>query len=250
MLRMLPLFLGGVVVAVVLAGSAGASAAVAASPEQRPAAVNPVPSLTPVAARSGSGASWFGARVCPRCARPTASRCGPSSTRRPTGFASRLGSRRLRPPVRSTTSPCRRSRLTRRSCGPDQASRIRALGSAFHALAEINVTGWTSWVASTGSSWYAAGVEARRRMATAGYDVAAGDTWALNELSSAVQARRGQRTREHAGLPQRAARRRRRPARSPRRGLRRPESVRRPAISRSTRRGCRTGTRTLRSGAT
>ena len=69
----------------------------------------------------------------------------------------------------------------------DQAWRIRALGPAFHALAEINVTGWTSWVATTGSSWYAAGVEARRRMAAAGYDVATGDTWALNELSSAVR---------------------------------------------------------------
>ncbi len=69
----------------------------------------------------------------------------------------------------------------------DQAWRIRALGPSFHALAEINVTGWTSWVASNGGDWYAAGVEARRRMAAAGYDVAAGDTWALNELSSAVR---------------------------------------------------------------
>ncbi len=28
----------------------------------------------------------------------------------------------------------------------DQAWRIRALGSAFHALAEINYTGWSTWV--------------------------------------------------------------------------------------------------------
>ena len=69
----------------------------------------------------------------------------------------------------------------------DQAWRIRALGPAFHALAEINVTGWSSWVSTTGNSWFAAGVEARRRMAVAGYDVTAGDTWALNELSSAVR---------------------------------------------------------------
>ena len=69
----------------------------------------------------------------------------------------------------------------------DQGWRIRALGPAFHALAEISVTGWTSWVAATGNSWHAAGIEARRRMAAAGYDVAAGDTWALNELSSAVR---------------------------------------------------------------
>ena len=39
---------------------------------------------------------------------------------------------------------------------------------------------------------------------TAGYDVAAGDTWALNELSSAVRQGVGSRAREHARLPQRA----------------------------------------------
>ena len=69
----------------------------------------------------------------------------------------------------------------------DQAWRIRALGPAFHALAEVNVTAWSSWVATTGNSWYAAGVEARLRLASAGYDIAAGDSWALNELSSAVR---------------------------------------------------------------
>ena len=40
---------------------------------------------------------------------------------------------------------------------------------------------------TTGSSWHAAGVTARERMAAAGYDVALGDTWALNELTSAVR---------------------------------------------------------------
>jgi hypothetical protein len=72
---------------------------------------------------------------------------------------------------------------------PDQAQRIRALGPTIHALAEIHWSAWQKWVASTGSSWYQAGVEARRRMAAAGYDVGAGDTWAVNEVSSA--ARRG-----------------------------------------------------------
>jgi hypothetical protein len=75
---------------------------------------------------------------------------------------------------------------------PDQAWRVRALGPSFHALAEIHFTTWQRWVTSTGSSWYQAGVEARRRMAAAGYDVAAGDTWAVNELTSAV--RRGDGT--------------------------------------------------------
>jgi hypothetical protein len=74
----------------------------------------------------------------------------------------------------------------------DQAWRIRALGPRFHALAELNWTAWSNWVATTGSSWYQAGVEARRRIAAAGYDVTQGDGWSLNELSSAV--RRGDGT--------------------------------------------------------
>ncbi len=41
--------------------------------------------------------------------------------------------------------------------------------------------------ATTGSSWYTAGVTARERMAAAGYDVTKGDTWVVNELSSAVR---------------------------------------------------------------
>jgi hypothetical protein len=69
----------------------------------------------------------------------------------------------------------------------DQAWRIRALGPQFHALAEVNVTGWSSWVAANGKTWYEAGQQARRGMAAAGYDVSAGDKWVVNELSSAVR---------------------------------------------------------------
>ena len=69
----------------------------------------------------------------------------------------------------------------------DQASRIRALGPNFHAMAEIHFATWSRWVSSTGSSWYAAGVTARERMAEAGYDVTRGDSWMLNELTSAVR---------------------------------------------------------------
>ena len=69
----------------------------------------------------------------------------------------------------------------------DQAWRIRALGPQFHAMAEISMGAWGKWVTSTGSSWYQAGVEARRRMAAAGYDVSLGDSWAVNEFSSAVR---------------------------------------------------------------
>jgi hypothetical protein len=69
----------------------------------------------------------------------------------------------------------------------DQASRIRALGPNFHALAEVHFATWTRWVASTGSSWHTAGVTARQHMAEAGYDVTRGDGWALNELTTAVR---------------------------------------------------------------
>jgi hypothetical protein len=70
---------------------------------------------------------------------------------------------------------------------PNAAWRIRALGPNFHALAEIHLTTWTRWVASTGSSWHAAGVTARERMAAAGYDASLGDSWVLNEMTTAVR---------------------------------------------------------------
>ena len=63
----------------------------------------------------------------------------------------------------------------------------QALGPSFHALAEIHFATWSRWVSSTGSSWHTAGVTARARMADAGYDVALGDSWMLNELTSAVR---------------------------------------------------------------
>ena len=69
----------------------------------------------------------------------------------------------------------------------DQAWRIRALGPQFHAMAEVSMGAWGKWVTSTRSTWFQAGVEARRRMAKAGYDVRLGDSWAVNEFSSAVR---------------------------------------------------------------
>ncbi len=70
---------------------------------------------------------------------------------------------------------------------PNAAPRIRALGPNFHAMAEIHFATWTRWVASTGSSWHNAGVTARQRMAGVGFDVAQGDTWVFNELTTAVR---------------------------------------------------------------
>ncbi len=68
-----------------------------------------------------------------------------------------------------------------------QAAQIRALGSSFHSLDEINYTGWSSWVSAGSGSWFDAGMTARQRMSAAGFDVTAGDGWLLNELSSAVR---------------------------------------------------------------
>jgi hypothetical protein len=73
----------------------------------------------------------------------------------------------------------------------NRAPQVRALGPDFHALAEINYTAWSGWVASTGSSWYQAGQEARRRMDAAGFDVSTGDSWAVNELPSTVRTNGG-----------------------------------------------------------
>ena len=92
---------------------------------------------------------------------------------------------------------------------PDQAWRIRALGPRFHAMAEAHLTAWQTWVITNGRTWTEAGQEFRRRMAAAGYDVAGGDLWAMNEVPSAVRQNAGQARAEPARLPARAARRRR-----------------------------------------
>ena len=46
---------------------------------------------------------------------------------------------------------------------------------------------WRKWVTDNSATWYDAGVEARRRMAAAGFDVTLGDDWIVNELSSGVR---------------------------------------------------------------
>ena len=78
---------------------------------------------------------------------------------------------------------------------PDQAWRIRALGPRFHAMAEAHLTAWQTWVITNGRTWTEAGQEFRRRMAAAGYDVAGGDLWAMNEVPSQVRQNAGQARR-------------------------------------------------------
>lgn len=66
-----------------------------------------------------------------------------------------------------------------------EAVKIRALGPQMHAINDIQPAAWTTYAATNG--WYEAGLEARRRMATAGFDIVAGDIWGVNEFSSAVR---------------------------------------------------------------
>jgi hypothetical protein len=101
---------------------------------------------------------------------------------------------RLATKLAATSSPCAEYYVSvpplvadKTQLRRDQAWRIRALGPNFHAMAEIHFATWTRWVQSTGSSWYTAGATAREHMAAAGYDVALGDTWAVNELTTAVR---------------------------------------------------------------
>ena len=72
------------------------------------------------------------------------------------------------------------------------ASQIHANGPQFHAMPEIRLAAWATWVqANPGKTWYDAGVEVRRRMVTAGFDVAQGDTWAINEVGMPSTAQMG-----------------------------------------------------------
>ena len=105
---------------------------------------------------------------------------------------------RLATKLAATPSPCAQYYVSippivgdKTNLRPGQAERIRALGQNFHALAEIHWTTWSRWVAENGTTWHAAGVEARRRMAQAGFDIAAGDTWAVNEFPSTVRSGAG-----------------------------------------------------------
>ena len=169
-----------------LCGGLAAAGAIAGPPAALGAAEPPVRSLTPVATEQ----LWTELVRRPRMQSLRTADCRPLRA----VFYAATDWLRLTTRLAATPSPCAQYYISvpplvadKSQLRADEAQRIRALGPAFHALAEINVTGWTAWVASTGSSWYQAGVEARRRMAVAGYDVNAGDTWALNELSSAVR---------------------------------------------------------------
>ena len=179
---LLALALGALVATLV-----GANASATASRPAAPAA--PVPSLEPVKTR----ALWQRLVEHPRHER-LQGECQPLRG----VFYAATDWLRLATKLAANASPCGRYYVSippvvsdKTKLRPDQARQIRALGENFHALAEIHWSAWGKWVATTGSTWYAAGVEARKRMVEAGFDIAAGDTWAVNEFPSTVRSGAG-----------------------------------------------------------
>jgi hypothetical protein len=162
---------------------AGGVASPAAAP-QRQAAVKPVPSLTPAATEK----LWRRLVNRPRARFHATCRPFRAVFYAPTDW------RRLATKLAALGSPCAQYYVSvpplvsdKTQPRGDEAWRIRALGPNFHALSEVHYGAWSQWVTANAASWYDAGVEARRRMALMGYDVSLGDTWAVNELSSAVR---------------------------------------------------------------
>jgi hypothetical protein len=168
-----------------VAGALVAAAVVTSSAFAVEAPLEPVPSLTP----AQTAAQWEQLADEPPV-HPLAVPCTPLRA----VFYAGTDWLRLATKLAANASPCAQYYISvpplagnKTQFRSDQAWRIRALGPQFHALAEVNVTGWSNWVATNRKTWYEAGQEARRGMAAAGYDVSAGDTWVVNELSSAVR---------------------------------------------------------------
>ena len=160
----------------------------ALAPTALAAAPVPVPSLTPAATAKLWRAEVARARAAPQARLDLA--CTPSRA----VFYAQTDWLRLATKLAQAPSPCSQYFVSvpplaadKTQARPGQAASIRALGADFHAVDEISYTGWSGWVGAGNGTWYDAGVAARDRMAAAGFDVSAGDTWALNELSSAVR---------------------------------------------------------------
>jgi hypothetical protein len=164
-----------------------AGSAVAGSPARFATVPGPVPSLEP----AKTNALWTTLVSSPRRQLSAAAAdCRPARV----VFYTSSDWLRMATKLAAAASPCADYYLSippltadKTLARPDQAWRIRALGPRFHAMAEIHFATWNRWVANTGNSWHAAGVTARQRMAAAGFDVAQGDSWAVNELSTGVR---------------------------------------------------------------
>jgi hypothetical protein len=171
----------------VLAAACGAASVGLAGPAQA-AMSKPVPSLTPAATQKLWRAEMARAEHRPRLLSDAG--CRPARA----VFYAQTDWLRLATRLAQSPSACAQyyisvPPLTADKTQPrsSQAAQIRALGANFHALDEVSYAGWSGWVSAGNGTWYDAGVLARQRMAAAGFSTAAGDTWAMNELSSAVR---------------------------------------------------------------
>lgn len=158
------------------------------------AATAPVPSLTPKATHALWLKDVARAHARPRTLAAARADCRPARV----VFYAQTDWLRLATKLAQFPSDCAQYYISVPPLAADktearagQAAQIRALGPSFHAVDEISYAGWANWVASGAGSFADAGALARQRMAAAGFDTAAGDTWALNELSSAVRAGTG-----------------------------------------------------------
>src|SRR5262245_34219593 len=187
MRRIAPVFLLSLALAATVAAASGQAAKPRAAAEPAPVA-----SLEPAA----TAKLWRQLVARPRVsARAQQANCRPLRA----VFYSATDYLRLATKLAAHASPCAEYYISvpplvadKTKPRPGAADKIRALGPNFHALAEFHFATWTNWVASTGSSWFVAGTTARERMAAAGYDFSKGDSWELNEVSSAVRTNTGQ----------------------------------------------------------
>jgi hypothetical protein len=86
----------------------------------------------------------------------------------------------------ATQEECRtRSQAIRRDGRPAWiVDYIRQAGRNFHPVAEFH---WGAWSQVTGWSWQRRGMEFRKRMKAAGYEISRGDTWGLNEFGTSFR---------------------------------------------------------------
>ena len=185
----------GFLLVLALAAVSGAARAPAAERPAMPVAA-PVASLDPAA----TDRLWQKVRRDKHGARGPHRADGVSPTpgrlllgdRLPAPCDEACGDRVHRAPVLLHLGPPARGRRGQATTRALRTSSARS--DQLHAMAEFHFTTWSKWVASTGSSWYVAGTTARR-MAAAGYNFSKGDTWVLNEISSACRTNTGQAVR-------------------------------------------------------
>src|SRR5947209_17740539 len=130
-----------------------------AAPPAAGAAVKPVPSLTPAATH----ALWL--RLT-RSRRTTLAAAGCRPAR--VVFYAQTDWLRLATKLAQQASPCAQYYISVPPLTADktqmrtgQADKIRALGSNFHPMAEVQYAAWSKWVTTNNSSYLPAGVEAR-----------------------------------------------------------------------------------------